>query len=64
MANKRLIRLPEVRERTGVPTSTIYYWIHKGTFPAPKKIGERASAWLLSDIEDWIQSKAEGGSNE
>jgi hypothetical protein len=29
-----------------------------GTFPQPVKLGARAIGWILSDVENWIASKA------
>ncbi len=42
---------------TGFSAKHIYYLISQNQFPAPIKIG-RASLWLLSDINDWIDSHA------
>ena len=47
------LRSRAVSERTGLGRSTIYKRVQEGTFPPPIKIGERASAWLESDIAEW-----------
>jgi prophage regulatory protein len=47
------IRLPAVMARTGLSRSTIYQKIQQGCFPAPVKLGPRASAWIESEIERW-----------
>jgi prophage regulatory protein len=52
--NDRLLRLPEVKVRTGLGRSSIYRKIGDGSFPPPCNIGERAVAWRESDIERWI----------
>lgn len=54
---KRLVRLPEVSHVVGLSRSTIYGMVHRGTFPAPKKLGGRSVAWLQSEIESWITAK-------
>lgn len=54
---KRFIRLPRVRELTTLPTSAIYAAIAAGTFPKQVKIGERAVAWLESDVMAWIDAR-------
>lgn len=41
---------------TGLPKSTLYDYLAAGTFPAPLKIGKRAVAWRLGEVEAWIQS--------
>ncbi|WP_032188801.1 helix-turn-helix transcriptional regulator [Escherichia coli] len=45
----RLIRLPEVLERTGYGKAWIYRLINDGKFPAPVKIGSRAIAFVGND---------------
>lgn len=57
----RLLKLPEVSLRTGVPKSSVYWRISKGEFPRPIKIGERSSAWNSDEIEKWIAAKIEAG---
>ncbi len=54
-----LLRLPEVERMTGKKRSAIYSEIQSGTFPPPVKIGEgeRASAWVSSEIQAWIASR-------
>jgi prophage regulatory protein len=52
-----LLRLPEVRRRTGKCRSDIYREISKGSFPAPVKLGERASAWLEHEVAAWIAER-------
>ena len=53
----RLIRLPEVKTRTGLGRSSIYRLIATGAFPRPRKIAERAVAWRESDIQTWIDAR-------
>jgi len=48
-----LLRLPEVKAHTGLSRSELYRRIAKGAFPAPVKIGARASAWSSAEIERW-----------
>jgi len=52
-----LIKLNEVKARTGLSRSSIYAYIDKGLFPAQIKLGERSVAWLDSEIESWVDSK-------
>jgi prophage regulatory protein len=53
----RLLRLPEVIERTGLSRSRIYELLDQDGFPRPVKLGERANAWADVEIEDWIQRR-------
>ncbi len=52
-----LLRLPEVRARTGLSRSAIYLQIQRGTFPAPLKIGQHASAWPEHEVSQWIADR-------
>jgi prophage regulatory protein len=56
-ASERLLRLPQVEAMTGLKRSALYSRIQKATFPAPLKIGERASAWPESAVQAWIQTQ-------
>ena len=51
------LRLPKVRDLTGLPTSTIYRYIKLGQFPPPHRLGLRTVGWLQSDIEQWLASR-------
>ncbi|MDR5776600.1 MULTISPECIES: AlpA family transcriptional regulator [unclassified Caballeronia] len=51
---QRLLRLPRVREKTGLSRTAVY---SNPSFPKPVKIGERAVAWLESEVDDWIAQR-------
>jgi prophage regulatory protein len=52
-----LLRLDEVKRRTGLSTSEIYRREAAGEFPTPRKIGMRVVAWYSSDVSAWIKSR-------
>lgn len=52
-----LLRLREVTRRTGKSRSSVYREVAAGTFPAPVKLGERASAWPEHEITAWCQAR-------
>ena len=56
---KRIIRLKEVRQRTGLSTSWIYKKMDQDEFPKNFKIfeGGRACGWWQSDIEEFLKSR-------
>lgn len=56
MFNK-IIRLPEVKSRTGLSRSSIYLRISKGNFPASISLGDRAVGWLEADVEQWLEER-------
>jgi prophage regulatory protein len=56
----RLLRLPGVKDRTGLGRSSIYDRVSRGEFPRPISLGDgRAVAWIESEINAWIQTKIE-----
>jgi prophage regulatory protein len=58
-AKKIIIRLPVVINRTGLKRSTIYALIAEGRFPKQIKLGTKASGWLESEVDQWIESRIE-----
>ncbi|MDO7084485.1 AlpA family transcriptional regulator [Pseudocolwellia sp. AS88] len=56
MSNK-IIRLPAVKEKTGLSRSSIYLRMTKNDFPKSISLGERAIGWLESDIEQWLDER-------
>ena len=56
--NERAIRLREVMERVGMSRAWIYDQISAGRFPRPIKLGERASAWLETEVTAFLESRA------
>lgn len=52
-----VLRLCDVKKRTGLSRSTIYLRINTGGFPHPISLGGRAVGWLESEIEAWLEDK-------
>jgi prophage regulatory protein len=50
----RYIRFREVCARVGLKRSSVYRLIELGRFPKQIKLSERASAWIESEIEDFM----------
>ena len=57
--SKRILRLPNVLDRTGLSRSTVYQRVSEGRFPKPVSLGARAVGWVESDIEEWIGKQIE-----
>ena len=60
-----IIRLPEVRQRTGLSRSSIYAMQAAQTFPRAIKLGRRSVGWVESEVQNFIderiaQSRSEG----
>ncbi len=51
------IRLKKVEDRTGLKKSMVYDLMSKDEFPKSIKIGDRAVAWIESEVDQWIQNK-------
>jgi len=56
-SSEALLRLPEVRLKTGLARSSIYRMEAAGQFPARVSLSTRSVAWRLADIECWIGSR-------
>jgi prophage regulatory protein len=50
----RIIRLGEVKRRTGLSTSTIYAMMARGEFPRQVRLGEGAVGWIEHEIDQFI----------
>lgn len=53
----RLVRLPEARAVTGHGRMAFLDAVNRGDLPTPVRIGQRAVAWHLSELNDWIASR-------
>lgn len=51
------LRLPAVSQKTGIGKTSIYQRVKEGTFPPPIKLGERAVAWVDSEVSEWMASR-------
>ncbi len=58
-ANTRLIRWAEVHQITGLCRSHVHAMAARGEFAKPVKIGNRASAWVESEVLQWVQDRIE-----
>jgi prophage regulatory protein len=51
------LRLPQVKQRTGLSRSSVYAKVRSGEFPAPISLGARAVGWLDSEISEWMSDR-------
>lgn len=54
----RVMRLPELMTRTGLPRATVYHLMKHGDLPKNFALGPRVVGWLESEVEAWISLKA------
>jgi len=52
-----ILRLPAVKQSTGLSRSTIYLRVAQGTFPQPVRLGGRSVGWLEHEVEEWVQKR-------
>ena len=60
----KLLKAKQVAEYVNVSKSQIYKLVQQGRLPKPIKLGERGSAWLVSEIDAWLQSKVDARDEE
>lgn len=58
-----ILRLPAVKDRTGLSRSTIYLRIAEGSFPTAVSLGGRAVGWIESEIQQWLEQRIEATRN-
>ena len=52
-----LIRLPAVKNLTGLSTTEIYRRMREGRFPTSVPLGAKAVAWVQSEIRDFVAAR-------
>lgn len=58
LLNDRILRLEEVKERTGLSRSSIYAYMREGKFPSCIRLGARSVGWYDGEIKAWQRSRA------
>jgi prophage regulatory protein len=54
-----ILRLPEVRQITGLSRSSIYALQTTQSFPHSVKLSERAVGWLESEVRIWLEARVQ-----
>ena len=54
------VRQPQVLEVVPFSSATLWRKIQKHEFPTPVKLSERVTAWRVSAVRDWLESRAMG----
>ena len=54
MTSYKLLKAQAVADLTSMSRSDLHRLARDGKFPKPIKIGENRSAWLESDVQEWI----------
>ncbi len=51
----RFLKLKEVIEKTALSRSAIYRKMNDGEFPESVSLGDRAVAWVESEVDVWME---------
>jgi prophage regulatory protein len=54
---RRILRRPEVEQKTGFKRAHIYNLMKEGKFPKALRLGVRAVGWDSVEIEQWIADR-------
>ena len=55
--SRRILRDPQVRERTGLSRVQRWRRVRKGTFPAPVQLGPNSIGWYEDEVEAFIANR-------
>lgn len=58
VGSPHILRLDQVKTKTGLSRSSIYSFSKIGTFPKGLNLGPRAVGWLESEIDMWLAGRA------
>lgn len=47
------LRLPQVRQRTGLSKTEIYRRVSREEFPPSRRLSHRVAVWLESEVVQW-----------
>lgn len=51
----RSLKLQEVMEKTALSRSAIYRKMNEDQFPQSISLGDRAVAWVESEVDEWME---------
>lgn len=54
----RILRKKTLLEMIDIGHSTLDRWVALGTFPKPLKLSKRSIGWRESDVQAWIEQRA------
>ena len=53
----RFLKLKEVMALTALGRSSIYKFMEESRFPKSVSLGDRAVAWVESEVEEWMYER-------
>ena len=51
----RFLKLKEVMQKTALSRSAIYRKMNEEDFPKSVSLGDRAVAWVESEVDEWME---------
>lgn len=51
----KFLKLKEVMGKTALSRSAIYRKMNEGEFPKSVNLGDRAVAWVESEVDEWME---------
>lgn len=60
MSIVKILRKPEVEQRTGLSGSSIDRLEASGNFPVRLRVSRGAVGWMSNEVDDWIASRPRG----
>jgi prophage regulatory protein len=54
---EQFLRLNDVTRLTGLRRSTVYTHARSGKFPKPITIGGTVTAWLATEVTEWMRAQ-------
>ena len=58
---RRVLRLKEVKEATGLSRSSIYALQQRGIFPQSIRVGPKATGWYEDEVQNYIETRPRTG---
>ena len=55
--SRKILRLEEIGERTGIPLATLRWYRHNGMGPKTWRLGRRVVAYE-DDVQEWLDAQA------
>jgi prophage regulatory protein len=52
-----VLRLPAVRAKTQLPTSTIYAMMAAGRFPKPIALSANTRGWIEAEVDEFLRAR-------
>jgi prophage regulatory protein len=56
-SKRRILRLKEVIQCTGLSRASIYRLVADGAFPLPISLGTRSTGWHEAEVDEWCATR-------